>query len=719
MMVDWPEYFSELTGNFSDLETLSEALSVDEIKLADQQSLRLEDLRNLFKMIETYIQRRKDSVKSTRNKHIDELNDLKLKSGEEQRELNWNIEKLSEEKSKLQMLCKKYLYEISHLNHPSHTKRRLINESRDLLPSDFLEEMRALSQDSKIISQFSISPAFSGPLNQSLLPHPQTDGNLMLTSAKFGNAWQMWDKNHTTGDTSRIIHSDQSVSAVLCDGAGSTGIAGMLYSRVLATLIAEKIPMSVHSLAVLAGNPMRRVLLDSLRHKDGSSKRYSPLYRSISSQDAKSLPTTLKTGRSTALNVIIHSDGLFWYSSVGDCHLYIIRFEEDQSPLLIPIYTTTNESDNTDLIGMGHQSNITRSSEDGGKTCYLNEGDILVLVSDHIASYASKADKEFAICVDKICDVNANYPVSINNIESLMSQIIATSETSDDISALFFRFGEIKEKPLVKKIGWSQSGGYTYEGRNYKVFEKNYYHDGESSGIKRINKYVASNLFLILHRFDCLPEFVPSFQIYQSPSGTSHYIVIEHLMQEEFVRLDNVIYNIASVDEIEQVQNLLETLKQSMTDSGLVHCDIAPTNIFLSRAMDKIKVVDLDTLYCSGCFPFDIETGHKGMFGDEMKGYVPSMYIHKFPFLVLQFTLEIIKSYQEGIEVFVQNTIQRSAEEEYLLSPSFLDKVFKDNSGLSFQNFIDELQHRFPYMDGDIIEKFLLQARQDNVFTIG
>ena len=85
-------------------------------------------------------------------------------------------------------------------------------------------------------------------MSQSLLPYARTEGNLLITSTKLGDVWQIWDKHQTTGDTSRVVFSDYSVTAVLCDSAGSTAIAGMIFSRILATLIAEKIPMSANSM---------------------------------------------------------------------------------------------------------------------------------------------------------------------------------------------------------------------------------------------------------------------------------------------------------------------------------------------------------------------------------------------------------------------------------------------------------------------------------------
>lgn len=718
-MVDWTELLSNPTGNFSDLERINTLLQEDGIMKIDLDSLRLEHLRNLFLMIDGYIKRRKDNNAKQKIAHRDQMNDLKRDLTKERDELMHSIGQITEEKSSLANLCSKYLKEVCHSNTPTHAKLRLINEGRDFLTDDTSERFRELSKESLTISRFSSFPAFSGPQNQSLLPYHRTEGNLLTTYTKLGNVWQIWDKNMTTGDTSRVVFSEQSVSAVLCDGAGSTGVPGMLFSRILATLIAEVIPMSLHSVDIFAANPMKEILGRSLLFKSSNEKGYSPLYRSISSQDAGSLPTTLHNGMSTALNVIVHQDGLFWYSSVGDCHLYVIRPQEEQAPSVIPIFTTTNEADDTDLIGFQHQPQITRSTDDVGRTCFLNKGDILVMLSDHIASYASGFDEEFFSAVIQICENENGYDKSMNLIDKLIRNVIDNSDTSDDISAIFFKFEHQVQKPPSKPISWGSEGQfYTHEGRKYEVFEKNYYHDGKSSGIKRINRYVASNLFLVLQKYQKLPDFVPEFEIFQSTSDDSCFIMIKHLDQGEYIRLDRVIYGLSSIEEVEQIQRLLRNLRKSMTESRLVHCDIAPTNVFVSKSFEEIKIVDLDTLYCIGCFPLDIETGHQGMFGAEMRGYVPSLYVHKFPLLVLDFTLEIIKSFEGNIEDFVKQHIDKNSDEEYLLSPNLLDAVFRDNLGTREDELLSEIKLAYPFTRDDAIRNFLYEARQNQIFSI-
>tara|TARA_B100000683_G_C12499692_1_gene557319 strand:+ start:1915 stop:4059 length:2145 start_codon:yes stop_codon:yes gene_type:complete len=713
-MVDW----SSVPEKMPEFEQFIQTLVDEGVYSSHLSSLTLGELKNLIEKVQGYIKRSKINQSKTKNKHLDEMNKLREDYNSTKRKLEHKMTKIEKDKSRLEDLAMMYLKEISHLNHPLHSKNRLINEGNDSLPKPFLEKMRRKSEDSKTISRLSQFPAYSGPLVQSLLPHEKTDSHFLMTQTKFGDIWQIWDKDQTTGDTSRVVFSNQSISAALCDGAGSTGIAGMLYSRILSSVVVEKIPMSRHSLHVLTGNPMRRTLLKSLRFKNDGSVQYTPLFRSVSNKDAESLNTTLVTGKSTALNVIIHEDGLFWYSSVGDCQLHIIRCRENQPPKMIPIYTTSNESDNTELIGLGHQSDVTRSSEDNGSKCYLEEGDILVMLTDHISSFASKFMDEFAFLVDSICNAHDTFSKSNQKIQLLFKQIISSLDTSDDISALFFRMSEVKNTPPREKIGWSNEGIYIYQNRKYEPYQKNYYFDNEKTGLKRINKYVASNLLLILQRFNPLPDFLPDFNVYQSDSGSAFYIVINHLTQDKYTRLDEAIQNITCVDEVVKIQNLLFKLEKSMSETGLIHCDIAPTNIFLSKSRNEIKVVDLDTLYCDGCFPLDVETGHKGMYGDSMLGYVPSNYIHKFPFLVLQFTLEIIKSYKDQIKDFVKKNIIKTSDEIYLLKPEDLDRYFNDNQEEYLEKHVTKLMHQFPNLDSSLIENYLRELRQMNIYSI-
>ena len=68
-IVNWAQILSNPTGKFSDLENISALVQKDGILLADLESLRLEDLRNLFEMVENYIQNRIASLDRLSKKH--------------------------------------------------------------------------------------------------------------------------------------------------------------------------------------------------------------------------------------------------------------------------------------------------------------------------------------------------------------------------------------------------------------------------------------------------------------------------------------------------------------------------------------------------------------------------------------------------------------------------------------------------------------------------
>ena len=101
-----------------------------------------------------------------------------------------------------------------------------------------------------------------------------------------------------------------------------------------------------------------------------------------------------------------------------------------------------------------------------------------------------------------------------------------------------------------------------------------------------------------------------------------------------------------------------------------------------------------------------------------MRGYVPSLYVHKFPLLVLDFTLEIIKSFEGNIEDFVKQHIHKNSIEEYLLSPNLLDAVFRDNLGTREDELLSEIKLAYPFTRDDAIRNFLYEARQNQIFSI-
>ena len=60
----------------------------------------------------------------------------------------------------------------------------------------------------------------------------------------------------------------------------------------------------------------------------------------------------------------------------------------------------------------------------------------------------------------------------------------------------------------------------------------------------------------------------------------------------------------------------------------------------------------------------------------------------------------------------------KNADEVYLLSPTLLDEVFKDNLGKRENNLLEEIHAKFPFVSADAIKQFLSKARQDQIFSV-
>jgi hypothetical protein len=610
------------------------------------------------------------------------------------------------------------LLELAHSTSSHQTKRIHINQNKSNLSAGVYDEIESIAKIGNVIPPNIVSPCTQISALDSILPHQTTVNSIVPFIVKNGYMWMGWNKSSTTGDTIRVVHGNNAINLALCDGAGGSGAAGKIYSRVLASVISEYIPLSINSCKLLTGKPMSMIMGHSLTHTTTSNqKEYTRLFRDIPYSQAHDLKNTLRHGRSTALNVIIHPNGYFWYSAIGDAQLFVLRLDQNGNyNNLESIYSTKNDSDDTQLIGLGHTSTPNRATEIT-ESLILKKGEILVAMTDHAGEFAHKFKDQFIQYIRQICKPKTSKKELIDIWDSFVAMVDEELETDDDISVAIYMQNETPEKFDIQSIIFdAPNKSYTLDGATYSTYMKEYYWNNHKKGLKRIPKNVASNLSLIRSEFKMLPPHIPNYSIYQRPKGDLFFIVMDHLSDSDYVRLDEAIYKAKTVVEIEYIQEQLIRLKNSIEQSRIYHCDIAPTNIFLHKNNEFPKLVDLNTLYCHGCFPLDIEQGHKGMYGDHCEGFVPSERIHILPFNVLFFTLEIIKSNGENIESFILKNVERSADEVYLLTPELIHEIYMDNVGDKKEIHMQFLLEHYPLTPPSQITKFLNSSTQSAIF---
>jgi len=610
------------------------------------------------------------------------------------------------------------LLELAHSTSSHQTKRIHINQNKSNLSAGIYDEIESIAKIGNVIPPNIVSPCTQISVVDSILPHKTTENSIVPFMVKNDYMWMGWNKSSTTGDTIRVVHGNNAINLAVCDGAGGSGAAGKIYSRVLASVISEYIPLSINSCKLLSGKPMSMIMGHSLIHTTASKqKEYTRLFRDIPYSQAHDLKNTLRNGRSTALNVIIHPNGYFWYSAIGDAQLFVLRLDQNGNHQnLESIYSTKNDSDDTQLIGLGHTSIPNRATEIT-ESLILKKGEILVAMTDHAAEFAHRFKDQFIHYIREICKPKTSKNELIINWDSFVAMVDTELETDDDISVAIYMKNETPEKFDTKSIIFNAPNkSYTLDGATYRAYMKEYYWDNDKKGLKRIPKNVASNLSLIRSEFKILPPHIPNYSIYQRPTGDLFFVVMDHLSDSDYIRLDEAIYRAKTVEDIEYIQEQLIRLKNSIENSRIYHCDIAPTNIFLHKNHEFPKLVDLNTLYCHGCFPLDIEQGHKGMYGNNCEGFVPSERIHILPFNVLFFTLEIIKSNGENIESFILQNVERSSDEVYLLTPELIHEIYMDNAGEKRDIHMQFLSEHYPLTPHSQITKFLKSSTQSAIF---
>lgn len=604
--------------------------------------------------------------------------------------------------------------EILHANLDPNRKHRLVNTLTDGLNANEISTL-----DADITGGFFVSSRITDPISatsgpDSVMARPYTENRVRTSYLPCGTLWAALDKPSTTADTIRTHHNRHSLSIAVCDGAGAYGDASRIYSRIISTLIVEKLPLSNSSAILFQNNPTANAVVDCLRHKERKLK--SPLLRTLDLQSFNHF--NLESGKATALNLIVQSNGYFWHSGVGDTCLLKLTEVTDGLHELSSLYETANDSDETRMIGYRH-GNSPQTFVPERENQRLSEGDFLIAMTDHVAKFASENQDIFKHGVLSIIN-SKNKSQQVHAWDDLLSQI-EKLENDDDSSMLIFKpKGEFVQIPAKDIIDISRTS-VKYKGERFNKSKKDYYvGENRSNGLKRIPLISASNLLTLKHEYVELPRCFPRYEIVQHQENLSDFfIVMEHLSDENYLRLDNAIYQLETTEDVDRLLMQVKGIERQLAENNLSHGDFAPTNIFVSKnGLQPSKIIDLNTVYFQGAFPHTSERGHPGMHGNQFLPAIPSLHAHKFAFEVLKFTLKIIRCHdRQGIESFVRNHIDASADETYLLDGDLLDVIFLDDQGEREGELIDRIQEMYPLIAVEEIRLFLSNARMSNIFT--
>ena len=670
----------------------------------------VQDFLKYVSAVEESIKRQRAETHRARNERNQEIDNLRT----EINRLNGVIEQHEYDLTRMKETTIEGCKEVLHSNLDPNRKRRLVNTFTDGLNNDEISTL-----DAEIIEGFFVSPRITDPISatsgpDSVMAHTYTQNRVRTAYIPCGTIWSALDKPSTTADTIRTHHNRHSLSIAVCDGAGAYGDASRIYSRIISALIVEKLPLSNSSAILFQNLPTMNAVVDCLRHKERNLK--SPLLRALDLQSLDDLQ--LETGKATALNLIVQSTGYFWHSGVGDTCLLKLTEVTDGLHELSSLYETANDSDETRMIGYRY-GNFPQTFVPERENQRLSQGDFLIAMTDHVAKFASENPEIFKHGVLSIIN-SKNKSQQVDAWDNLLSQI-EKLENDDDSSMLIFKpKGEFVQIPADDIIDISRTS-VEYKGERFNKSKKDYYvGENRSTGLKRIPLISASNLLTLKHEYVELPRCFPRYKIVQHPENScDFFIVMEHLSDENYLRLDNAIYQLQTAEDVDWLLMQVERIERQLAENNLSHGDFAPTNIFVSKnESHPSKIIDLNTVYFQGAFPHTSERGHPGMHGNQFLPAIPSLHAHKFAFEVLKFTLKIIRCHDgQGIESFVRNNIDASADETYLLDGDLLDVIFLDDQGEKEGELIDRIQEMYPLISIEEIRLFLSNARMSNIFT--
>tara|TARA_Y100000589_G_scaffold259443_1_gene248974 strand:- start:2369 stop:4576 length:2208 start_codon:yes stop_codon:yes gene_type:complete len=530
---------------------------------------------------------------------------------------------------------------------------------------------------------------------------------------EFGELVISWDSSNSA-DSCRAMGNENSLTIAICDGSSEGDISSRVFSRLLTTVLTEMVPLSEKARAVLTGQPMVDFLSKRISHKNEKDVDvFGRVVRDFTLQDAEEAQEGLSAAGATAVNVIIHRTGWCWSSGVGDSALYLIQNGEDIKPLIL---SPKLEEAATPLIRLTRPVRVEH-----GEVIKLQEGDVLIGVTDFVAEYIEADRKRLFEILSKCKDhSSARQPSFWHN---LFKNISDSQEGDDDMTIFVYVHGSEALPFDSTTSGYEEANRtYTVGPLQYEEFEKDYYANqtvpkGSRRGAKRINNKIASNLRIILETLQPnWPDFLPSYEVVQTGSN-DYFLLMDHYEKEEYIRLDELIESSDSSD-LTKVIDLLINIENRIDECRISHGDISPTNIIVHKDTFDFKLLDLNTLYFQGCFPHD-ESGHKGMYGQDGLPCIPSIYAHKFPLRSLRLSMELMKSMiDHGQAKKGSDCFSPSADEEYVLGSEKLRDYFRDSDGKRLDEHTDELKSKFPDMDENTIRKQLSSLSITEIYNL-
>jgi len=553
------------------------------------------------------------------------------------------------------------------------------------------------------------------PLGSSLRPHRPSKVKIIRSTTIGFDLIIGWNKIHISADTCRANHGYGTLSLALCDGVSNGGRSSRIVSRVYANLLSEISPLSI-GFCKIFGNPNELsmgVIEKSFRFKH--EEKYCPtiLAQQLSIETIRETLPLLCDGSTTVVNAIILENGMMWTSSIGDSSLYLFNKEQGMEQ----IHPSSNENNfgATQALGPSHYSKPSTPI-----VRFLSKGDIVIGTTDLISS------KEFKHLLANIMQLHQTSSIDHKKLTRDWNLIVNETNQADDISIFSYKYSGGGFKPKSKEIIWdSTNSSVKIDSSLYKRDSGAYWlfidiFELKSKGMKRINDHVAGSLSQLRKNLgELLPPFLPEYEVVQSAGANEMdcYLIMDHYFSSDYIRLDKAILEAVDSERINQIRNTLNKLEFQMDSYMIFHSDIAPSNIFLARNMQQAFLIDLNSLsWPSSPPPPPVEQGHRGMYGsDSQFSNIPSPWVHKLPFRVLDLTLYLLSTVEDVKEEMKEVSGYNTPSEEYILNADQIRDCFKKEA--THEKLILSLQTKYPRADNAEIARMVKSLHMTQIYS--
>ena len=505
-----------------------------------------------------------------------------------------------------------------------------------------------------------------------------------------------WDQGDKSQDSCRAIVNDNYTIIALCDGVSEEESSG-IYSSLITEALTHEFAYTRKNGILFSSPIINQHILSQI-----SSENQHPMFNEFYSRTITEQILKLRSGKSTLVQLIIHPSGLVQYHRIGDTCIWRIRADSTLE-LISPLNKEVIRTSDTEYIGerMPPPKNLSEAF------VKLEPNDAIFACTDQVSEWIiDNNELEILGWYQRFKDEK-----NLTEITAQFFSHVSQQHGGNDHQTFALYIHTSKESPSTsdtKEIMKDKSGILHWKGQEYRQKgDKPYYYNSEHcKGVKTLpSESIYSNLKFISKEYE-LPWLLDYNVEIGSNDGEKTYLIeMQHLTEQNgFIELGDINWNNPKDDSTRKflplMERLLSQLREEIDQSGVTHRDIALSNLFYDTSLDKLVLVDHNSVYTHGAFTgysgrensYQEEQGHLGMYGPEDLDYTANIfheYSHRFPLKLLEFTFRIIDNVND--HDCHESLVTDNSSGELIFSKEEVDLLFKPNSDKSemLQRIVD------------------------------